>query len=51
MKSIKNKNNKCKSKPNIQLAISGYHRFQIGCLFSEFDLFKPTNFYTKLYIY
>ena len=22
----------------------GYHRFQIGCLFSEFDLSKPTTF-------
>ena len=22
----------------------GYHRFQIGCIFAEFDLFKPTTF-------
>ena len=22
----------------------GYHRFQIGCLLAEFDLFKPTTF-------
>ena len=22
----------------------GYHRFQIGCIFAKFDLFKPTTF-------
>ena len=44
MKSIKNRNNKYKSKPNLQLASLGYHRFQIGCLFAEYDLFKPTTF-------
>ena len=22
----------------------GYNRFQIGCVFAEYDLFKPTTF-------
>ena len=42
MKSIQNRNNKYKSKPNLQLAFSGISRFQIGCLFAEYDLSKPT---------
>ena len=30
----------------------GYNHFQIGCVFAEYDLFKPTNyFYTKFHIY
>ena len=43
MKSIKNRNNKYKSKPNLQLAFSGISRFQIGCIFAEYDLSKPTT--------
>jgi len=44
MKSIENRNNKYKSKPNLQLAFSGISSFQIGCLFAEYDRFKPTTF-------
>jgi len=44
MKSNKNRNNKHKSKPNLQKLSLEYYRFQIGCLFAEFDLFKPTSF-------
>ena len=46
MKSIENrKKNKYESNTNLPLAFSmGYHRFQIGCLFAEYDLFKPTTF-------
>ena len=44
MKSIKNRNNKYKSKPNLQSAFSGISSFSYGCLFAEFDLFKPTTF-------
>jgi len=29
----------------------GYLHFQIGCGFAEYDLFKPSKFYIKLYIY
>ena len=28
----------------------GYRRFQIGCVFAEYDLFKPTFLYNIWYI-
>ena len=43
---IKNRNNKYKIRLNLSYnSLSlGYHRFQIGCMFAEFDLFKPSTF-------
>ena len=43
MKSIENRNNEYKSKPNLQLAFSGISSFS-DLLFTEYDLFKPTTF-------
>ena len=44
MKSIKNRNNKYKSKPKLQLAFSGISSFSDWLYIAEFDLFKPTTF-------
>ena len=55
MKSIKNRNNKYKIRIGVNLGYYylslGYHRFQIGCIFAEFDLFKPTTFIQYILIF
>ena len=53
-KSIKNRNNKYKIRIGVTLSYNqlslGYHSFQVGCIFAEFDLFNPSIFMQN-YIY
>ena len=40
-----------RSKPEVQASV-GYNRFEIGFVFAEYDLFKPTTFiYIKIFVY